>query len=422
MPPLLVVALEGAPAAPDWPGEVRYLDIRLDPAVPPHEVRELEAGPGRRRYAIHPQWQALAAGYDQQLLNRFFAGALIDWRPGAVLVRDLLGATLDLVRIAGLFACPAAMPVAAQKPAEARARQWLQAACEASTALIGAGGGERACADEAAALARLAARLEAAPPPQEEGFDYSLYEFAQRDPGLLYRMQLPYLEHFAGCEAVLDLACGAGIFLEALRQAGIPARGVERNPAAVRYARGLGHEVVESDALAFLETSKGAFDGIYCSHFVEHLPVEALGRLVQCLADALRPGGVLLLVFPDPESIRSQLLGFWRDPEHVRFYHPDLVELMCRAAGLQPEFHSQHRPERRVIPFPEQRPASAAPGVTAGGGLWDRLLAGLGLARQARLAALEQRLAALDRDVDTLWTVNQTWAWEDNAVLRLRKR
>jgi O-antigen chain-terminating methyltransferase len=198
---------------------------------------------------------------------------------------------------------------------------------------------------------------------------------------------------------------------------------VERNPAAVRYACGLGHEVVESDALAFLQGSRECFDGIYCSHFVEHLPVEALGNLVRYLADALRPGGVLLLVFPDPESIRSQLLGFWRDPEHVRFYHPDLVELMCRAAGLQPEFHSQHRPGRRVISFPEQRPAPSPEEFreTSGGGLWGRLLAGLGLARQARLRALEQRLVALDRDLDTLWTVNQTWAWDDNAVLRLRK-
>jgi hypothetical protein len=52
------------------------------------------------------------------------------------------------------------------------------------------------------------------------------------------------------------------------------------------------------------------------------------------LVRAVEPGGTVVLVFPDPESIRSQLLGFWRDPEHVRFYHPDLIELMARAHGL----------------------------------------------------------------------------------------
>ena len=42
-----------------------------------------------------------------------------------------------------------------------------------------------------------------------------------------------------------------------------------------------------------------------------------------------------MIVVPNPESIRMQLFGFWRDPEHVRFYHPELLEGVCQHAGLQ---------------------------------------------------------------------------------------
>ncbi len=36
-------------------------------------------------------------------------------------------------------------------------------------------------------------------------------------------------------------------------------------------------------------------------------------------------------------------------------------------------------------------------------------------------ARLQQRVDELEGAVRSLWAVNQTWAWDDNAVLRLRK-
>jgi hypothetical protein len=42
-------------------------------------------------------------------------------------------------------------------------------------------------------------------------------------------------------------------------------------------------------------------------------------------------------VFPNPESVRMQLSGFWKDPEHVRFYHPELIGAVCGHYGLAME-------------------------------------------------------------------------------------
>jgi hypothetical protein len=43
---------------------------------------------------------------------------------------------------------------------------------------------------------------------------------------------------------------------------------------------------------------------------------------------------VFVAVFPNPESVRMQLSGFWKDPEHVRFYHADLIGAVCAHYGL----------------------------------------------------------------------------------------
>lgn len=279
--------------------------------------------------------------------------------------------------------------------------------------------------------------------------DYAAYEFGLRDQGLLEHIQMPHVGHFKGCSRVLDVACGPGIFLQLLGEAGVAAEGVERNAAAVRYARGLGLQVHEADALSFLASGADDYDGLYCSHFIEHLPAEDAERLIRFAARRLRPGGVMVFAFPNPESIRSQLLGFWRDPEHVRFYHPEWVALVARSAGLEVLSGGQGHavpafdPEPPPVPGTQSLPPMRLPTPVLSDGrgrrAWRWLLRRLGICSgrdaSARLDALEARVAwltaclegqqaglgALQVGMDRLWSVNRTWAWDDNACLVLRR-
>jgi len=60
-------------------------------------------------------------------------------------------------------------------------------------------------------------------------FQYADYEARLMDPDYIRMLQRPRVQYFRDCRKVLDLACGPGVFLELLREAGIEAVGVDRD-------------------------------------------------------------------------------------------------------------------------------------------------------------------------------------------------
>ena len=149
--------------------------------------------------------------------------------------------------------------------------------------------------------------------------------------------------------------------------------------------------------------------------------MSAVDRLVGLCAQALLPGGLAVFTFPDPESIRSQLLGFWRDPEHVRFYHPALIAGVAQVHGLSLEYNSQDIPSRCVGHFEMTPPTLVAEAIQKPLTLWQSLLKQLGLKTADDLQALQAQVTHQQKLIEQLWQVNQTWAWEDNVVLIFRK-
>lgn len=366
----------------------------------------------------------LSAHFAPLTLAREFVGLLGRMRPHQVRIDVLSGVSADLARLALALGFETVVRAPAHERLEigdADAVRWLRALLSMVDGLLSVSE-ETATVLEGLDVPRLNAwPLGNARSVAAGGvWGYQTYAIGRRDHELLALMQRDLVEHFAGCRKVLDLGCGTGVFLDLLVRAGFMPSGVERNADSVRYARALGLDVIEADALEYLERSVESFDGLYCSHFVEHLPIDGVERLIRACAAALRPNGVALFVFPDPESIRSQLLGFWRDPEHVRFYHPELVELIAETNGLVLEYSSARAEGRAVVPFsmaPIPAPTHEAPS-----GWWQRCLARMGVASSAALGRERAHARWLEERMKQLWTVNQTWAWNDNAVLRMRKR
>jgi SAM-dependent methyltransferase len=165
-------------------------------------------------------------------------------------------------------------------------------------------------------------------------FDYGHYFVSVQDAEQMAQNLGAFVPFFKDCRRVLDLGCGAGSFLRALRDAGIDGVGVDGDSQTVQQAEASGLKVVKQDVLQFLQNSSETFDGVFCSHLVEHLPVEGVVDLVEGISRVTKAEGLLVMAFPNPESLEMQLFHFWLDPQHVRFYHPNLIEAMLRHYGF----------------------------------------------------------------------------------------
>lgn len=144
-----------------------------------------------------------------------------------------------------------------------------------------------------------------------------------------------YLQFFPS-GPVLELACGRGEFLDLMREAEVPARGVDLDEGMVDQAVRRGHDVVLGDAIGCLEAVEPAsLGGVFCAHFLEHLRPEDVARVYTAAAKALRPGCAFVAVVPSAGSLSVLGYDFWRDPTHVRFYDPGLLAFFAVQAGLE---------------------------------------------------------------------------------------
>ncbi|MBI4464176.1 MAG: methyltransferase domain-containing protein [Acidobacteria bacterium] len=145
-----------------------------------------------------------------------------------------------------------------------------------------------------------------------------------------------YIPFFQERQNVLDLACGRGEFLELMRQANVPARGVDLDADMVGRCLQKGLDVVQSDVFQHLESiPENSLDGIFCAQFVEHLEPAAFIRLVSQCAAKLAPGGVLAIETPNPECLAIFSQTFFLDPTHVRPIPPAQMRVVFVEAGLE---------------------------------------------------------------------------------------
>ncbi|MCB0105976.1 MAG: class I SAM-dependent methyltransferase [Caldilineaceae bacterium] len=143
-----------------------------------------------------------------------------------------------------------------------------------------------------------------------------------------------YLPYFAGFQRVLDIGCGHGEFLQLLTEEGHEAVGIDIDPAMVATCRDHGLTAHEGDAIVWLQQQKEPFDAIFSSNVIEHLDAPTVQALIRSAHAALRPGGLLLIGTPNPESLIVQFHEFWRDPTHVRLYSRQLIEFFFADAGF----------------------------------------------------------------------------------------
>jgi 2-polyprenyl-3-methyl-5-hydroxy-6-metoxy-1,4-benzoquinol methylase len=145
-----------------------------------------------------------------------------------------------------------------------------------------------------------------------------------------------YAERFASAPGeILDLGCGRGEFLEAARNAGLLARGVDLSEENVALCASKGLNATHADMFAHLESLPDrSLGGVLCSQVIEHLPPHLLPELVRLLAAKVHPGGLVAIETPNPECLAIFATHFYIDPTHTRPVPPALLCFYLQEAGF----------------------------------------------------------------------------------------
>ena len=156
---------------------------------------------------------------------------------------------------------------------------------------------------------------------------------------LIRHRQEVYVPLLQGRDPVLDVGCGRGEMLELLVEAGIPARGIDLDPAMVDHCRAKGLDTVEqADGVSYLtgldDASLGA---IIALQVIEHLPYQQLLRFVGEAHRTLRPGGRFIVETINPHAPQA-LKTFWVDLSHQHPVFPEVTVSLCRTAGFAKAF------------------------------------------------------------------------------------
>jgi 2-polyprenyl-3-methyl-5-hydroxy-6-metoxy-1,4-benzoquinol methylase len=135
--------------------------------------------------------------------------------------------------------------------------------------------------------------------------------------------------------AVLDVGCGSGNLMEALRGSGHEdLYGVDFDPKAIRVARGAGLDVSVGEVS---DIERRDFDIVLMNHVIEHLPSpeETLNEV----RARLKPGGTFIIRTPNSRSFLAKRFGSdWRGlepPRHLNIFTTASLAQLAAKTGFK---------------------------------------------------------------------------------------
>jgi O-antigen chain-terminating methyltransferase len=201
---------------------------------------------------------------------------------------------------------------------------------------------------------------ETALPSAPAGLNYLNFEqqFRGSRESITIRQEA-FVPIFKNASQVLDIGCGRGEFLEILRDRGICGTGVEPDADMVEFCRSRQLNVIQSDAISFLEQQEDmSLGGVFMDQVVEHLESAYFIRMLALCYRKMKPGNYIVAETVNPLSFAS-FVNFYIDLTHKRPIHPSTLQYLMGAAGfeeIQIRFSSPFSDEERLkwIPITDQ--------------------------------------------------------------------
>lgn len=135
---------------------------------------------------------------------------------------------------------------------------------------------------------------------------------------------------------VVDIGCGYGFALRALRKLGFNnLHGVEVSPDQARRSRQAGFEVsLVDDTVKWLNEQPGRFGFAVLLDVLEHVPVPVQIEFMQAVHRSLNASGKLVLTVPNANAI---LFGRWRYNDHTHYssFTEHSLYYVLRNAGFE---------------------------------------------------------------------------------------
>lgn len=164
----------------------------------------------------------------------------------------------------------------------------------------------------------------------QEAAKYATRDRKERANGFLE----PFIAMMPAGAVVLDLGCGAGWAAVIMQERGFDVHALDATAEMAALAQ---QKLKRTVRVASFETVDeiSAYDGIWASGALLHVPKAAMPALLARLSAALKPGGLLLATFKAGEGETRDKLG--------RFYSyyslPELEALFAPVPGIAIEGH-----------------------------------------------------------------------------------
>lgn len=125
-------------------------------------------------------------------------------------------------------------------------------------------------------------------------------------------------KHLSGYSRILDVGCGAGLFLYYAPEL---IYGIDINPHNVNLCKSKGLQASVGNALS-IDFPDNAFDAVHSSHVMHIFSPENAMKYIKEMCRVCKPGGKVIV------SLKNDHRYFWQNPENSRPYPPSVFYSM----------------------------------------------------------------------------------------------
>ncbi len=164
---------------------------------------------------------------------------------------------------------------------------------------------------------------------------------------VMYEDRLRVLENaYSDGGVILDVGCGAGMFLARAREWGWATEGIDPSETALKYAKDTLGLYVSTTDITSLKSNH--YSAIHCSEVLEHVPDPE--RLLKHCHRVLRKNGMICVCVPNDfnplQMILKQKYGeYWVSyPWHINYFSFDSLSSLMAEAGFTVIYQSAMYP------------------------------------------------------------------------------